>query len=178
MGAHDGVTFSNTYYLERHLDWTGVAVEPLSKAYMKLMLNRKCNIENCCISNYNGDAQFLQLEGYTEMLSGIVDKYDKLHLKRIERELHQHGGSRKYMTVPCFTLEYIVDKYKLGKIDYLSIDTEGGEFEILESIDFDNTEISVISVENNQQGMRLCQLLKKYGYELIAVIGDEVYRKK
>jgi FkbM family methyltransferase len=177
VGANDGVTFSNTYYLEKNLHWTGVAVEPLPRAYRELLVNRKCIIVNGCVSNFNGDAQFLALEGYTEMLSGMTSRYHGQHLERIEREMKIHGGDKTPITVPCFTLEKIVDEYKLEKIDYLSIDTEGGELEIIESLKNVKVNISVISVENNYFDMRIFNSLRKQGYKLVAEVGDELYQK-
>ena len=62
VGANDGVTFSNTYFMEKNLGWTGVAVEPLPRAFRELSANRKCNVLNGCVSNFNGDVQFLALK--------------------------------------------------------------------------------------------------------------------
>jgi FkbM family methyltransferase len=178
VGANDGVTFSNTYYMEKNLGWTGVAVEPLPRAFRELSANRKCNVLNGCVSDFNGDVQFLALEGYTEMLSGIANKYDGQHLERIERELKVHGGEKTSITVPCFTLEKIVADYKLAKVDYLSIDTEGGELEIIESLKNGKVNVSVISVENNYSGWRIFNSVRRLGYKLVAEVGsDEIYQK-
>ncbi len=47
-----------------------------------------------CISDKPGMVKFLQIAGYSEMLSGIQHKYDPEHLKRIELELSTHGGCK------------------------------------------------------------------------------------
>ena len=61
----------------------------------------------------------------------------------------------------------------------LSIDTEGSELDILESIDFERIDIDAICVENNYCDPRLRRVLGKRGYDRIAVVGvDEIYRAK
>ena len=112
------------------------------------------------------------------MLSGIASKYDSQHLERIERELKIHGGEKTSITVPCFTLEKIVADHMLAKIDYLSIDTEGGELEIVESLRNVKVKVSVVSVENNYGDWRIFNSLRRQGYKLVAEAGDEIYRKR
>ena len=87
IGANDGITFSNTYFLEK-MGWNGLAVEPIPSAYEKLVKNRKCITVNCCIAPKTGKERFRVITGYSEMLSGLIDEYDPRHLARIE------GGTR------------------------------------------------------------------------------------
>ncbi len=54
-------------------------------------------------------------------------------------------------------------------IDYLSIDTEGSEFEILSAIDFNKYKFSVITCEHNytEQREKIFQLLTSAGYRRV-----------
>lgn len=83
------------------------------------------------------------------MLSGIKNTYDSRHIERLNRENQQYGSSTKIIKVPTKKLETICDYYNILHINYLSIDVEGGEFEVIESINFDKVFIDVIQFENN-----------------------------
>jgi len=174
IGAHDGLTLSNSFYLEQ-LGWTGLAVEPIPALFEKLQKNRSCICVNGCIAQQNGKRTFRQIEGYAEMLSGLVDEYDAKHLARIEREIAQHGGSYQEIEVDCFAFNSLMKAHGISKIDYLSIDVEGVELEVLKGIDFSQLQISVIGVENNYSDYRIPALLKRHGFAFQAIVGDEIY---
>jgi len=149
VGAHDGLYISNTYIFEKYRNWTGICIEPLPKRYNDLLNNRKSILINAAICEKNGECDFLEIEGYSEALSGIVDNYDPRHLNRVDNELKYYGGSNKIIKVPTYTLEYLFDKHNINKINYLSIDVEGSELNVLKGINFDKVFIDVIDVEDN-----------------------------
>lgn len=70
------------------------------------------------------------------MLSGLVDEYDPRHVYRINSEIQRYGGKLKEIQVECFNLNEILVQNNIWHIDYLSLDVEGAELPILESIDF------------------------------------------
>jgi FkbM family methyltransferase len=179
VGAFDGVTFSNTWTLEQKLDWTGIAVEPSPTAFALLERNRSCVVVNGCIAATPGTALFLEIEGPAAMLSGVVSHYDPRHMARIERELTADGGIRREIEVPCFPLDGLAAAHGVTHIDYLSIDTEGGELAILQSIDFSRLDVNLISVENNYGDSRLRSLLDRAGFRLVARLAcDEIYQHR
>ena len=179
IGANDGKTLSNTYYLEKELSWNGIAVEPSPKVFKRLEKNRNCILLNACISDNTGNAEFLELSGHTEMLSGLVDKYDSRHIKRIDDEIEEFSGDKNYIQVPCYKLEDVIKEEGLSKINYLNIDIEGGEFDVLKSIDFTNLDIDIIGIENNYKENNIKNYLHQFGYNLIAIVGsDEMYKRE
>ncbi len=178
IGANDGKTLSNTYYLEKELFWNGIAIEPSPKVFKRLKLNRKCKLLNICISDRSGIAKFLELSDHVEMLSGLVDKYDPRHIMRINYEIEKFGGKKSLINVPCYTLEDVINEQNINKINYLNIDIEGGEFDLLKSINFSNLDIDVIGIENNYKEDKIKNYLKQHGYNLIAIVGsDEMYAR-
>ena len=179
IGANDGITYSNSYFFEKELGWKGVCVEPIPSTYEKLNVLRKSINLNCGISIEEGLKEFLLIEGYSEMLSGLTDKYDERHIERIENELKQFGGKAEKIKVPCRNINSIFEEYQLHKIDYCTIDIEGGEFEIIKSIDFAKVDIRAFSIENNYNDEDLRSYMKSKNYELRTTLeADEIYIRK
>lgn len=179
IGAHDGVSISNSYFFEKELTWKGICIEPIPRVYQKLKKNRTCECIHGCIYNRTGTVKFQQLEGYTEMLSGIDEAYNDHHRQRVNKELDQHGGNRKYFDVNCFRLEDILEDRGIKHVDYISIDTEGSEMQVLEGINFDKVEIDVIEIEVNYRGEeedKFNNYLDCKGFVLGAQLtGDNIY---
>ena len=80
IGANDGVFLSNTLFFEKTLKWDGLAIEPLPVTFKKLKANRECTVVNACVNDIDGEVSFMAVDGYAEMLSGIVDRYDDRHI--------------------------------------------------------------------------------------------------
>ncbi len=177
IGAHDGITHSNTYFFEKELHWTGICIEPLPIVFEKLKQNRKSILVNGCIGLQSGESPFLMVEGYPEMLSGLQETYDPRHLDRLHAEIAQYGGSYTIALVKVYLLMDLLKLHEITHIDYLSIDTEGSEFAILKTIDFDRVTIDVLSIENNYKDEAIRRFLSGYGFSLVAVLGnqDEIY---
>lgn len=150
VGAHDGININNTLYFERHNEWTGINIEPIKSVYDKLTQNRPTSINlNYAICNNDGEAEFIYNVGYTEMISGLKNNFDPRHYTRLKSELVRHGGTSEVIKVKTKRLETIFDTYSIKHVNYLSIDVEGAEFEVIKSINFNNVFIDVIGFENN-----------------------------
>ena len=174
IGAYDGVSISNTKFLE-DLGWDGICVEPHPNVFKKLIENRKCKKVNCAIWNENTEVNFLSLSGYTEMLSGIYESYDSRHHQRVLNELQLYGGNSELIKINANTFDTLVD---ITNIDFLSIDTEGSELQILEQINFEKFDIKLICVENNFHEKKFDDFFNKKGYELYSRINiDYLYAK-
>ena len=144
IGAYDGVSGSNCYHFERFQNWDGIAVEPSKIQFEKLKKNRKCKVLNNAISDEVKEVEFIEvIEGLTQM-SGINDSSFKRNINIISN--HQLSKT-KSISLKTITFDEIISKNI--DIDYLSIDIEGGEMNLLKSIDFKTHNIKVISVENN-----------------------------
>lgn len=149
IGAHDGETLSNSLFFEEELGWSGICFEPIPEIFEKLKQRRKCICINAPVYNKKTSVNFLKNNGYTEMLSGILETYDSNHKQRITDENKQYGGESETIQLETVLLNDVLEEYDIKTIDYLSIDTEGSEFEILSSIDYEKYNINVISVEVN-----------------------------
>lgn len=178
VGAHDGKTFSNTYFFEKELNWTGLCIEPIPEVFARLQNCRNATCIQGCISRVEGEASFLRIKGYSEMLSGLLNKYDPGHMARVNREIQTFKQESEVLTVKCYELNKLLLENNIRHVDLLSLDTEGGELEILQSIDFELIDIHVIDVENNAGTDEFYKFLLSKGYSLMTKLGcDEIYIK-
>src|SRR5258708_1238402 len=179
IGANDGVTLSNSFFFEKELGWKGVCFETLNEAFDKIQKSRQSININACISDPERKDFFLSVKGYGEMLSGLKSSYDERHLQRLYQTIQEHGGEVKEIEVQCYNINQILKKHSIQEIDFISLDTEGGELEILKSIDFDFFHIKAITVENNYKTPEFRKFLSTKGFEFIKDLdADELYLNK
>ena len=175
MGACDGILSSNTYLLEKVFKWKGILVEPARYYHKRLKFNRKCSIETSCI--YSASNEMINFnETYPKSLSSIENFFDKHSIQRkLNKEIYE---------VRTISLNHLFDKYHLKKIDFLSIDTEGSEYEILKKFNFNKYQIKIICCEHNYSVRRnkIFKLLNSKGYkreyENLSQYDDWYFQKK
>ena len=163
-GANDGVNQSNTWYLEKYLNWNGLLIEPHKKLFKELKKNRsKKNIfiNSCLVSkNYKNEHIYLSNKN---LESRVVNTYDELNSK-----------------VDTITLEQIFLDNKISqKIDLFSLDVEGYEFEVLKGIDLNKFNIEHILVETNNLVL-MKDFLDKFDYQYVENFShhDFFFKKK
>jgi FkbM family methyltransferase len=170
VGAHDGKDLNNTLFFENQLGWNGINVEPIPSVYNRLLVNRpSCINYNCAIDSVDGNSEFILNTGYTEMLSGLKNHYDPRHNSRLNSELQSMGGTSTVIHVKTKRLETIFDTHSVKNVHYLSIDVEGAEKSVIESINFDKVFIDVIEFENNypDSSKDIISYLESKGYSII-----------
>jgi len=175
IGAYDGIKLSNTYIFEK-IGWGGYCFEPFEEVFEKLKVNRPNSKNfNFAVGHKNDKVNFLKVIGEPEMLSGVLDYYDNQHLFRINKEVFECDGSQEGAVIDMITLESVIplDTH----IDYLSLDTEGGEALILENILKIFTP-DVISVEvNYQEDFDKLQQITKEKYNIVKQLGCDLILK-
>ena len=172
IGAYDGIIGSNCYHFERFLNWDGIAIEPSNVQFEKLKRNRKCKVLNNAISDEVKEVEFIEVtEGLTQM-SGINDSSFKKNINIIS---NNQPSKTKSISLKTITFDEIVPKNR--DIDYLSIDIEGGEMNLLKSIDFKINNIKVVSVENNiPKEQNFKNFFEKINFKYLDRIGqDEIF---
>ena len=162
FGAADGLYFSNTYLLEKHLGWKGILCEPCIGYHKDLPKNRSSFISKKCVwSESNQKIRFNESmeKGYSTIES--YSNFDTLSKYRV--------SNRKY-DVETISLIDLLGSYNAPKIiDYLSIDTEGSEYEIMKNFDFEKYKFRFISCEHNENSdkEKLLNLFSQNGYKVI-----------
>lgn len=157
FGADDGVTLSNTFLLERDFNWKGIVCEPSIVSREKLIASRDCYIDLNCVTDKSGE-----VVSFIETGRGL-SSMEKYAYDDMWAEDRKEGYSYE---VPTISLSDLLDKYNAPDvIEYLSIDTEGSELDILTAYDFSRI-FKVITVEHNYTDNRkkIHDLLTSKGY--------------
>lgn len=143
FGACDGIYLSNTFLLETYYNWSGLLVEP-SKHFNKILKEkRNANIDTLCVSDVTGEKiEFVEVKDL-QGLSGIADyAFNDIHTSTRMRQGFTYS-------VDTISLKDLLSKHNCPNvIDYISIDTEGSEYIILNGYDF-STKFKLITVEHN-----------------------------
>lgn len=142
FGATNGIKLSNTYLLEKEFRWSGILSEPANCWKNDLLNNRKAVVEFDCVWSETGKVlEFIETTDHELSTLSQFSEVDVHSNKRVT------GISYEVMTV---SLGDLLTRNNAPKfIDYLSIDTEGSEFEILSSFDFQEFSFGCISCEHN-----------------------------
>jgi len=163
FGATNGIELSNTYLLEKKFSWKGILSEPAKCWHYELSRNRNCTITHECVWSKSN----LTLE-FSESVSPELSSISSIETNDYHSE-NRKSGEQKY-SVRTISLIDLLEKNNAPEvIDYLSIDTEGSEFEILSAIDFNKYKFSVITCEHNytEQREKIFQLLTSAGYRRV-----------
>jgi len=147
FGATNGVDLSNTFLLEKDFGWKGILAEPAKIWHKDLLINRSASIDFECVWSKSGD--IVNFTSTPEAEFSSITSFKNKDFCTLSRN--------KGFVYPVKTIS-LIDLLKRHnapqKIDYLSVDTEGSELEILEAFDFNFFSVSVITCEHNFSSQR------------------------
>jgi FkbM family methyltransferase len=179
IGAHDGVNFSNSFFFEESRNWSGICIEPVPK-FFKILNEKRNSINlNICIADSEKEIEFVEVEGPASMLSGMLTSESDNHFERIKNAIKNQGGSYSIYKLNTLTVDSILKQYSVSTIDYLSIDVEGFELDILKTMNFDSYNVRIMTIENDQRKNHLISFLESKGFKSLCFSGpDEIFIKK
>lgn len=152
FGAGNGVEFSNTFLLEKKFNWKGILAEPCKSFHKEIFSKRNCIIDQRAVSNVTG-------------LKVNFVEFENKHFSKINTKSSKNKTNYSVFTVSLMDL---LNEYNCpNEFDYLSIDTEGNEFEVIKNLDFNIYKPSIISIEHNHENKKkksIFDLLNKHGY--------------
>ena len=165
LGATNGIDCSNTLFFEKELGWSGVLIEPTNR-FNELKNNRpNCHCFNFAISEVEGELDFIDAGN----MSGLVHT---MH------EKHKHGWGLQAHTpyrIKSLPMSKITNGLNIKKIDLFSLDVEGGEFEVLNSFDW-NIPVYIIIIEMAKHDLikdeKCRDIMKLHGFVFDSIIGD------
>jgi len=156
LAANDALDLTNTLALERK-GWTGLCVEPNS-VYWYGLSHRKCQVIGALVAGTESEEVKVKFRG---VYGGIVGKLDN---RLANRKKEPNAPAVTRYTVP---IKEVLEKFQVPNIiDYLSLDVEGSEYEIMKDFPFDKYTIRVMTVERPNKELQ--NLLKENGYVYLA----------
>ncbi|CAE7472129.1 unnamed protein product, partial [Symbiodinium necroappetens] len=167
LGAADGKHFSNTYALEHGMNWSGILIEPLESQARLCAENRPASVcVHACAAGREGVRDFIDDEE-KPLQSGLSSYTATARSPAARKQMH------------CMTLPGILKKHGAPSfIDWLSLDVEGAEMEVLEALLSDGSfEIDVMTIEAfAHQAPAKFNFMRTHGYQLLNRLGtDDVY---
>jgi FkbM family methyltransferase len=162
FGSADGVALSNSFLLEKELGWAGILCEPSRSWHEDLKRNRSCIVDTRCVYSRTGE-QISFSENYIGELSGITEFTGDDHHGLLDRT------TTSYQVETISLLDLLRHHDAPKHIEFLSVDTEGSEFEILNAFDFSQYTFGAICVEHNylENRPKVKQLLLANGYRQV-----------
>ena len=169
FGACDGLLHSNTLKLEQDYGWRGILAEPAHCWQPALQHNRKCNIDFRAIWPRSGET-IIFAEAQDPLFSTAAD------LTNCDMHAHLRASAFRYQVNTVSLDDLLAQHQAPPTIDYLSVDTEGSELDILAAFSW-RWRPTIITVEHNYARTRegLFNLLSAQGYSLRQVQWEDWY---
>lgn len=162
VGANNGIDDSTTFFFES-IGWKCILVEPNPSLCQKIRTVRNALLFECAASNQSDVRTLYVVEG--------AERSDGMSTISADEEVHhnieRHGFVSKPVSVRTMTLDEILMEANItGDVDFISIDVEGHEYEVLEGFSLEKWRPSVMLVEDNSnfENTVVSKYVKKFGY--------------
>lgn len=169
LGANDGIAQSNSLYFEKYRDWRGVLVEPVPQNFLKCRRNRSSRSSIYCAAcvSFDYGQEFVRI-AYSNLMSTPVslesDIQDpRAHAKLGDQFLCKGETVFEFGAVARTLNSLLLDARAPNLIDFLSLDVEGAEMEVLKGLNHQVFRFKYILVEC-RDFPRLSSYLQQQGY--------------
>lgn len=186
IGANDGVSFDDIYSFIVGHNCEGVVVEPLKYFFDRLSLNYLAypKVKPLQVAIHPSESNFAiysvkqsKLSNYPHWACGIAS-FNRGHLIN----LGVKEDDIEKQVVPCIHLMELIRDNDLFDLDYLQVDTEGFDAEIIRMLDFSRCKPSIIKFESGAMSKEtksdILRLLKSNGYKFYEEKRDVVAFRK
>lgn len=170
LGAADGIGFSNTLFFELHKNWAGILIEPSPNNFLRCLENRSARNAffcNACTS-FNYPEKFVEMI-YAHYMSAAIG----LESDIADPEEHALSGSKylasktervfRYGAIARPLNDLLIEARAPKLIDFLSLDVEGVEIEVLKGVDHATYKFKLMCIETRSPEV-LTAYLSQYGY--------------
>lgn len=173
IGTVEGVDLSNTWYFEQALGWDGLLIDANPRYCEAATRQRRAQVINCALADHEGRMLFLDA-GYVGGLLRYMPPQQILEIEYYEGpKLAPIGVS----WVDTKRLDSVLAERGVHHVDYLSIDVEGAEPQILSTIDFSKVRVHVMTVEAKGPALQAIRaVLEPAGFNHVATLeADAVF---
>ena len=176
VGAHDGIFQSNTLNLEESLGWKGILIEPSLNAYLECIKNRPKSIcINLALTSFEQykKKDFVFGDFNSSPMSSVAA--NRSGFSKFENFKNYLSGITKKKLRPVSTapLQLIIDKIGIDKVDFLSLDVEGFEYEVLKGVNFNKCRPKYILIEVREiQKKNIFDLMLSLNYTFLENISN------
>jgi FkbM family methyltransferase len=164
IGVGSGKSISNTYLLENEFGWNGLLIEPCRAFHSSIAEHRKAKLDKRAASSIeDAELEFFETTG-----NGEFSYASNAKAKSGKAPSDKKFTSYKVQTA---TLNRIFAEHKIPKtIDFISLDTEGSEIDILKGLDLSIYQVGLFCIEHNDRPgfvKGLDDILLPHGYRRI-----------
>jgi len=176
VGCNHPINFSNSLYFETVYQRNVLAIDPLSEYEENWLKKRPKAI---FINNAVGESVGL-IE--LDVPVGVESNSMFSSVKNLDKKFKNNKIERR--TIECRRLGDILDEHKIHDIEFISIDAEGYEMEVLMGIDYEKVKIKCLCIENNTSSRigspKIREFLDAKGYVFYARLGwlDDIFINK
>ena len=162
VGVSDGKRGSNTLLFEER-GWDTLCIDPIPEHVEQAKVVRKQVLE-CACSNYNGYDYFTSYDiGVNNIKSSLSSLSTDARLLETHKDII---NSTDTFMVRVKRLTSILDEENWPKeIDFISVDTEGTEIDVLRGLDLGKYKVKLLVVENNFEDSEIAEYLELFGFE-------------
>jgi FkbM family methyltransferase len=175
-GANNGVTASNTYYLEKHCGWTGLLIEAIPHRFVECRKARPKSLSiHCGLVSPEYSKEYVELV-YMDRMTMMKSNGGALNVgtqmaKAVATTRHQDGLIGTTFLAPARTLASVLAERGNPAVDFFSLDVEGHELDVLKGLDFNICSPRRILVEDwDKSGVGA--FLAEKGYRVEERFGD------
>jgi len=163
VGAADGCSMSNTKHFEE-IGWRSLCIEP-NKLMFEACKKNRSECYQCCISDSDSDDKEFTIFHLHDNMTAISSLEPDQRL--IDSHSHLITNVTKCM-VKVRSLNSLLEELNFPKnIDFISIDTENTELDVLKGIDLSKYNVTMLVIENNYDEPFCNDYLQQYGYTKI-----------
>jgi FkbM family methyltransferase len=130
VGANDGYAYSNTYFLERAREWSGILIEPLPSLHERCrrIRPRSYCVQSACVAEDIPGATVELVD--IDLMSVVLGQQSK-----VDENARLVGRPSTIVHAPARTISSIIDESPFERVDFMSVDVEGAEMPLLAGLD-------------------------------------------